>query len=122
MGLNEVERAHKLLAVVLVGAQHDLGVDLNAAFENLLEGVQAALGVLAHEAGAHIGTHRMQRHIERRQSMRDDALDVVVGEVRERDEVALEKGQTIVVIAHVKRATHATGKHLHKTEEAVVAA
>ena len=121
-GLHEVERTHELIAVVLVGAQHDLGVDLNSAFENLLEGVEAALGVLAHEAGAHVGAHCVQRHVERRQGVRDDTLDVVIGEVRERDEVALEKGQAVVVVAHVECAAHAAGKHLHEAEEAVVAA
>ena len=47
-------------------------------------------------------------------------MHVLVGEVRERDKVALQKAQTIVVVADVERGATALGQHGHKAEHAGV--
>ncbi len=51
-----------------------------------------------------------------------DALDVGVGEVGERDEVALQERQPVVVVAQVERAPQPLGELRHEAERAAVAA
>ena len=93
----------QLLAVVHAGAQHNLRVDLDAGGHDGLEYVHAALGVAAHHTTADVGAHGMDRHVHRAHVALDDVLHVLVGEVRERDEVALQKAQAVVVIANIER-------------------
>ena len=62
----------------------------------------------------------MDRHVHRAHVALDDVLHVLVGEVRERDEVALQKAQAVVVVANVERGAAALGQHGHKAEHAGV--
>ena len=79
----------QLLAVVQAGAQNDLRVDFDAGCHDGLEHVHAALGVAAHHAAADVGAYGMDRHVHGAHVATDDVLHVLVGKVRERDEVAL---------------------------------
>ena len=106
----------QLLAVVHAGAQHDLRVDFDAGCHDGLEHVHAALGVAAHHAAADIGAHGVDRYVHRTHVAVDDVLHVLVGKVRERDKVALQKAQAIVVVANVERGAAALGQHGHKAE------
>ena len=89
--LAKAQRLFQLLAVVHAGAQHDLGVDFDAGGHDGLEHVHAALGVAAHHAAADVGAYGVDRHVHGAHVAVDDVLHVLVGEVRERDEVALQK-------------------------------
>ena len=110
----------QLLAVVHAGAQHDLRMDLDAGGHDGLEHIHAALGIAAHHAAADIGAHGVDRHVHGAHVAVDDVLHVLVGEVCERDKVALQKAQAIVVITNVERGTAAFGQHGHKAEHAGV--
>ena len=81
----------QLLAVVHAGAQHDLRVNLDAGGHDGLEHIHAALGVATHHAAADVGAYGMDRHVHGAHVALDDVLHVLVGEVRERDKVALQK-------------------------------
>ena len=110
----------QLLTVVHAGTQHDLRVDLDAGGHDGLEHVHAALGVAAHHAATDVGAHGVDRHIHGAHVAFDDVLHVVVGEVGQRDKVALQKAQAVVVIADIERGAAALGQHRHKAEHAGV--
>ena len=110
----------QLLAVVHAGAQHDLRVNLDAGGHDGLEHVHASLGVAAHHAAADIWAHGMDRHVHGAHVALDDVLHVLVGEVRERDKVALQKAQAVVVVADVERGAATLGQHGHKAKHAGV--
>ena len=118
--LAKAQGLFQLLAVIHAGAQHNLRVNLDAGGHDGLEYVHAALGVAAHHASADVGAHGMDRHIHGTHVALDDVLHVLVGEVRERDKVALQKAQTVVVIANIERGAAALGEHRHKAEHAGV--
>lgn len=118
--LAKAQGLFQLLAVVHAGAQHDLRVNLDAGGHDGLEHIHAALGVAAHHASADIGAHGVDRHVHGAHVALDDVLHVLVGKVRERDKVALQKAQAVVVVANVERGAAALGQHRHKTEHAGV--
>ena len=91
-------------------------MNLDAGGHDGLEYVHAALGVAAHHTTADVGAHGMDRHVHRAHVALDDVLNIFVGKVRERDEVALQKAQAVVIIADVERGTAALGQHRHKAE------
>ena len=95
-------------------------MNLDAGGHDGLEYVHAALGVAAHHTTADVGAHGMDRHVHRAHVALDDVLHVLVGEVRERDEVALQKAQAVVVVANIERGAAALGQHGHKAEHAGV--
>lgn len=66
------------------------------------------------------GAHGVDRHVHGAHIAVDDVLHVLVGEVRERNKIALQKAQTIVVVADVERGATALGEHGHKAEHAGV--
>ena len=118
--LAKAQGLFQLLAVVHAGAQHDLRVNLDAGGHDGLEYVHASLGVAAHHAAADIGAHGVDRHVHGAHVALDDVLNIFVGEVRERDKVALQKAQAIVVVANIERGAAALGQHGHKAEYAGV--
>ena len=89
--LAKAQGLFQLLAVVHAGAQHDLRMNLYAGGHDGFEHVHASLGVAAHHAAADVGAHGMDRHVHGTHVALDDVLNIFVGEVRERDEVALQK-------------------------------
>ena len=110
----------QFLTVVHAGTQYDLRVNLDAGGHDGLEHVHAALGVAAHHAAADIGAHGVDRHVHGAHIALNDVLNIFVGEVRERDKVALQKAQAVVVIADIERGATALGQHRHKAEHAGV--
>ena len=86
-------------AVVLVGHEHDLGVELDARFQQPLQHVDAVLRVLADHASAHLRIRHVQRQAQRRYALLDDAPFVFGLQVGERDEGAREKAQAKIVVA-----------------------
>ena len=118
--LAKAQGLFQLLAVVHAGAQYDLRVNLDAGGHDGLEHVHAALGVAAHHAAANIGANGMDRNVHGAHVALDDVLNIIIGEVRERDKVALQKAQAIVVVADVERGATALGQHRHKAEHAGV--
>ena len=95
-------------------------MNLDAGGHDGLEYIHAALGVAAHHAAADVGAYGVDRHVHRTHVAIDDVLHVLVGKVRERDKVTLQKAQAIVVVADVERGTAALGEHRHKAEHAGV--
>ena len=107
--LAKAQGLFQLLAVVHAGAQNDLRVNLDAGGHDGLEHVHAALGVAAHHAAANVGAHGVDRHVHRTHVAIDNVLHVLVGKVRERDKVTLQKAQAVVVVANVERGATALG-------------
>ena len=87
--LAKAQGLFQLLAVVHAGAQHNLRVNIDAGGHDGLEHVHASLGVAAHHTTADVGAHGVDRHVHGAHVALDDVLHVLVGEVRERDKVAL---------------------------------
>ena len=82
-GLHPVERGRELGAVVDAGAEHDLGVDLDAAGEQALEHLDSPVGTAADEAAAHLRADRVDGDVHRREAALDDAVRLLVGDVGE---------------------------------------
>lgn len=101
--LAKAQGLFQLFAVVHARAQYDLGVDLDAGGHDGLEHVHASLGVAAHHTTADVGAHGVDRYVHGTHVALDDVLHVLVGEVRERDKVALQKAQAVVVVANIER-------------------
>ena len=118
--LAKAQSLFQLLAVVHAGTQHDLRVNFDAGGHDGFEYVHASLGVAAHHAAADVGAHSMDRHVHGTHVALDDVLNIFVGEVRECDEVALQKAQAIVIVADVERGAATLGEHRHKAEHAGV--
>ena len=95
-------------------------MNLDTGFHDGLEHVHAALGVVAHHAAADVGAYGVDRHVHGAHVTVDDVLHVLVGKVRERDKVALQKAQAVVVVSNVERGAAALGQHGHKAEHAGV--
>ena len=91
-------------------------MNLDAGGHDGLEYIHAALGVAAHHAATDVGAYGVDRHVHRTHVAIDNVLHILVGEVRERDEVALQKAQAVVIIADVERGAAALGQHRHKAE------
>ena len=64
----------------------------------------------------------MDRHVERRQPVFDDPLDVVRLEVGERGEVAVAEGEPVVVVPNVEHVAKAVGQAVHEAEVTAVGA
>ncbi len=64
----------------------------------------------------------MDAHVERRQPFGDDALEVGLGEPRERREVAVQERQPVVVVLQVQALAQPWGQLVDEAELAVVVA
>lgn len=60
--------------------------------------------------------------VEGREALGQDAPDLPFLQVRERDEVPVQKGEAIVLVPHVDALSHARGALVHEAEDAVVPA
>ena len=117
------DRAVERVAVVDAGAEHDLRVRLDAERAEpaqLLADI--GRGLVAEQIAPQLGLRRMHRDVDRREPLLFEPLPVVLGEVRERDEVAVEEAQPVVVVFHVERLPHALRVALEEAEEAAVVA
>ena len=58
----------------------------------------------------------MERDVHGFKLVRDDALNVLIGEVSERNKIALQEAQAIIVVSNGKRWAHVFWQHSHKAE------
>ena len=117
-----IERLAKRVAVVLVGHEHDLGVELDAGGKQAVHHLDAVLGVAADDAAANLGVGCVQGNAQRADVLLDDARLVGGRQVGERDERSRQKAEAEVVVAQGQRGTHVVGQLSHEAEDAGVAA
>ena len=93
---------------------------LYAGVKEPLEDVYAALGMGAYELAPHLRGDGVDRDVHGLEAAGNDALHVLVGHVGERDEVALEEGEAVVVVAKREGRTSVFRQHAHEAELAGV--
>src|SRR6185369_28210 len=64
----------------------------------------------------------VHRHVEGRQAVFEDPLDVALLHVRERGEVAVGERETVIVVTHVQRLAKALREPLDEAELAAIRA
>ena len=64
----------------------------------------------------------MDRHVQRRQPLGDDAFEVCLGETRQGREVAVQEAEPVVVVLEVEAAAHPLGQLVDEAELAMVVA
>ncbi len=116
--------ARQVRAVVPVGAQHDLGVHPDAGLGEPLHPRQdlRRAARLAEQPAAERRVRRVDGHVERRQALLDDARQVRLVEVGQRDVVAVEEREPEVVVLHVEASPHSLRQLVDEAEHALVGA
>ena len=116
--------ARQVRAVVPVGAQHDLGVHPDAGLGEPLHPRQDLRGAarLAEQPAAERRVRRVDGHVERRQALLDDARQVRLVEIGQRDVVAVEEREPEVVVLHVEASPHSLRQLVDEAEHALVGA
>jgi hypothetical protein len=104
-------------------SHHDLGVKLDAVIGEVAQ-LRNDLGRLrvAQHPAAHQRVGGVHRHVERRQPVPDDPVDVVLLEVGQRGEIAVAEGEPVIVVADVEHLPNAVGVPLHETEITAIGA
>ena len=110
-------------AIVDAGAQHDLAVELDAP---LRQPVQVAQGVprepVVHHLAPQLGVHGVHRHIDGADAHLQDAVHFPVVNVRERNVVAEQEREPVVIILKVEGFPHPLGQLVDKAEDTLVPA
>ena len=117
------DRLAEILPVVQARRDHQLRVNFDVVFgqpAQLLHDVGRGGIAQARSANAQIGG--VHRDIQRREELIGDALPIVIGEIGQRDEVAVQKRVAVVVVFDVQRPPHAIGHLQHEAERAQVVA
>ena len=118
---NAGHRVLERLGVVHPRADDDLAMHLDAVLEEQAQPSQARRAApVAQHLGAQVGIGGMDRDVQRREPLLDDPLEVELGEPCQRREVAVEKGETEVVVLHVEALPHPLGELVDETESTVV--
>jgi len=79
-------------------------VDLDAGAQQLVEDLERTVVHRgADEPLPDHGIHRMHGDMQRGEVLRHDACDILLAEIRERDEVPRKERQAVVVVTHVQR-------------------
>ena len=78
--------------------------------------------MLSDHFAAHLGRNAVQREAQRRNMALDDFFKIVLRQIRERDEVALQKTQTPIVVAQHERSARIFRELAHEAEHAGIAA
>ena len=99
MHISPGERFLQFKAIVVTRSEHDLSIELDASIEQPLEHLDAMRRMLSDHFTAHLGRNAVQREAQRRNMALDDFLKIVLRQIRERDEIALQKAQTPIVVA-----------------------
>ena len=116
------QRLVEIVAVVPCRAEHDLTVHGNARLRHAPEMPQRiARFFVAEHLVAQQRVGRLHRNVDGHMHF-DDAVNVLVGEVRQRDIAALQKGKARVVVLEVDRFAHALGVLVDEAEDTVIAA
>ena len=92
----------------------------SASLRELLDDVRHARVVEQNLAG--LPRRGVHRDVQRRQPVLENPRDVALLDVRQRREVAVGEGQTIVVVAHVERLAQALGQPFDEAELAAIGA
>jgi len=82
--------------------------------------VEAALD--PQHARAHVDVGGVHRDVQRRQALADDALEAAAAEAGQRDVVAVEEAEAVVLVLHVDRLAHPLGILVDEAEDAVAGA
>ena len=118
--------AHGLVqrvAVVHAGAEHDLGVRLDSHRRQAAQLVaDVGRAAVAQHSPAQLELGCVDRDVQRAEPLLLQALPVVFAEVGQRDEVAVQEGEPVVVVLQIERAAQAFGQALEEAEEAGVVA
>ena len=92
----------------------------------LRQPVQVAQGVpgepVVHHGAAQLGVHGVHRHVDGADVHLEDAVHLPVVDVGQRDVVAKQEGEPVVVVFKVQRLPHAGGQLVDKAEYALVPA
>ena len=116
------KRLVEIVAVIPCRTQHDLAVHRNACFAHLPEIFQRlARFFIAEHFAAELRIGRLHRDIDRHMHF-DDALDIMVGQVGQRDIAALQKGKARIVVLEIDRVAHSLRVLVDEAEDAVIAA
>ena len=117
------ERVVEHRTVVAAGAHDDLPVHLDAVVEQRSQPPQArGAAAVAEHGGPHLGVGGVDRDVERAEPLRDDPLEVGLGEAREGGEVPVEEAQPVVVVLLVEAGPEARRQLVDEAELAVVVA
>ena len=95
------KRLGEHLAIVAIGNEHDLRMELDACRQQALEHVDAMLRVLAYQLFAHLRIACLQRNAQRRYTLLDDALLVFGRNLVSVTKVPTRKAQPEIVVAQV---------------------
>ena len=115
--------ARKRLTVVEPRAEHDLGVHGDPRPCKFLHDIEDRQNpALAEQLLPQDGIRRMNRDIKRRQSLCLDPLQLGAADVGESHVVSVEKGEAVILVLHVERASQSLGKLVYETKDAVVTA
>ena len=120
MSLYPIKRFIKLFTVIDIGTQNNLAVNLNASVHEFLKHFNAPSSTSTNQIAAHVRRNCMQRDVHGFKFVRNDALNILIGEVGKRNKIALQEAQAIIVISNGKRRAHVFWQHSHKAELARV--
>ena len=122
-GAQVLQRFFQRRAVVHAPAEHQLKVHLDARLGKAVEVRQHLARVLVgHHPHPQVRVGGVHRDVDGRDVHLDDALGLPLGEVRQGDVVAEQKGQALVVVLEVERFPQALGHLVDEAEHAVVRA
>ena len=110
-------------AVVDAGTHDDLTTHLDPVVEQRPQPAQAHPAPrVAQHAAADLGIGGVDAHVERRQPLGHDPLEVGLGEAGQRREVAVQEAQPVVVVLEVEAPAHPLRQLVDEAELAVVVA
>ena len=115
------QSALKLRTVIDARHEDYLGIELDPCVEQALKRLNAPRSMTADQSCADVSGHSVKGYTERRNALLDDAIDILIGQVRQRDEIALQKTQAIIVIFDRKARTCMFGKLTHEAEATGIA-
>ncbi len=117
------QRALKLRAVIQTGTQYDLGMILDTSLLQMIELLADTRSTgTAQHGRPQFRIHALYRYVERRQVQPADAVEITGPHIRQRDEIAIEERETIVIILYGQACAHARSHHVHEAEIAVIRA
>src|SRR5512144_1535153 len=79
-------------------------------------------GGIAQAGTANAQVGGVNRDVQRREELIGDALPVMIGKIGQRDEVAVQKRVTVVVVFDVQRSPHAVGHLQYEAERTQIVA
>ena len=110
-------------AIVEARGHHRLGVDIDAARQQVVElAKDVAFAGIAHHPDAGLGLRGVDRHVDGAQALAHDAVQLRIVAAGKGREVAVEEGQADVLILQVERFPEALGHLVHEAEHAVLLA